>query len=510
MMKRGDSLKLSLAADMEYLNFAVTFIRETAKLIGFGEGEIHKIELAAEEAISNVIEHAFASERGVFDITCERTPLGIKIKIKDKGIPFDPSHIQPYNPDAGDLESASATGLGLHIIKESMDEVFFNNLGMEGKETHLIKYLPAMKIERYFDKEELEFEKQQPEKSAKRENVHFTVRRMMPHEAIEVSRCAYKSHGYTFFADHIYYPERLVELNATEDMISVVAVTDKGTFMGHSALVYNQPAAPIAELNFAFVNPEYRGQGCLARIVEYLFNCPKKNPLRGVYANSVTNHEFSQREAVKFGVYDCALLLATSPQTWIFKGISDVNPQRISMALGFKYIEETPSPLTIYAPPHHLEMIKKLYTHIKAPQHVFTAPADRVPKFLESKAQIMTEIFTTENCAEIGIVSYGADVLIELRKILREFCLKDIAAIQLAVNLEDPLTYLMTAEFEKMNFFFAGILPISPVGGDGLILQYLNNVDLDYEKITLHTSMAKELRDYIKKCDPNIYLGNNT
>jgi anti-sigma regulatory factor (Ser/Thr protein kinase) len=39
------------------------------------------------------------------------------------------------------LESVSATGLGLHIIKEFMDEVFFNNLGMEGKETQLIKYL---------------------------------------------------------------------------------------------------------------------------------------------------------------------------------------------------------------------------------------------------------------------------------------------------------------------------------------------------------------------------------
>jgi serine/threonine-protein kinase RsbW len=505
-MNSGDSFKLSLTADIQYLNLAMTFIRETAKLIGFGETDIHKIELASEEAISNVIEHAFEGERGVVDIICERTPIGIKVIIRDKGIPFEPGRFQQYGQDGADLEGFTTKGLGLQIIRESMDKVFFNNLGTEGKETQLIKYLPVKKIEKHLNEDALALEEQQPERPVIREKVKFTVRRMLPHEAIEVSRCAYKSHGYTFFDDHIYYPERLVELNETDDMISVVSVTEDGRLMGHSALVYQYPDTPITELTYGFVDNEYRGQGCTTEITDYLINCPKKKPLLGIYTYIVTNHVFTQRIAVKHGINDCALLLATSPETWIFKGISDVNSQKISVVLSFKYLKQ-PSPVTIYAPPQHLAIIKKLFVNIGAAQHNFAAPGE-ASVLPAKKAEVITEIFSAENCAEIRIVSYGTDVVTEIRKILQSLCMKHIASIQLFLNLEDPLTYAMTAEFEKMKFFFAGIFPISPVGGDALLLQYLNNLDLNYDNIVLYTSIANELRNYVRKRDPNVYFSD--
>ena len=54
-----------------------------------------------------------------------------------------------------------------------------------------------------------------------------------------------------------------------------------------------------------------------------------------------------------------------------------------------------------------------------------------------------------------------------------------------------------------MGFFFAGILPESRIG-DALILQYLNNVRLEYDKIQLLSDISKELLNYIKERDPNI------
>ena len=54
-----------------------------------------------------------------------------------------------------------------------------------------------------------------------------------------------------------------------------------------------------------------------------------------------------------------------------------------------------------------------------------------------------------------------------------------------------------------MGFFFAGILPESSIG-DALVLQYLNNVDLDYSKILLVSDIAKELLVYISEHDPNL------
>ena len=39
--------------------------------------------------------------------------------------------------------------------------------------------------------------------------------------------------------------------------------------------------------------------------------------------------------------------------------------------------------------------------------------------------------------------------------------------------------------------------------GNALVIQYLNNVAFDYEKVVLFTDTAKEILDYIKGCDPN-------
>jgi len=88
---------------------------------------------------------------------------------------------------------------------------------------------------------------------------------------------------------------------------------------------------------------------------------------------------------------------------------------------------------------------------------------------------------------------------------VRELCLKQIATLNLFLSLEDPATFTMTAEFEKLGFFFAGLLPRGDMG-DTLILQYLNNVPMDYGKLRLHTDMAREILAYIKDHDPNAEL----
>ena len=508
-MKHNDVLRLSLPPDLSYLHLAQMVIRKTAQEIGFTGEDLYQIELASEEAISNVMVHAFApQERENFEIICERAPLGMKITIKERGLPFDPGQIPDYCP-SDDIENMSASGMGVFLMKRFMNEVCFRNRGMEGKETHLVKYLPARSIDSYLSAKELA----QAEAGGGSdvgipsppgpigERIAYKVRRMAPAEAVEIARCAYKSHGYTFFDDHIYYPERIIELNKTDEIISAVAVTEDDIFMGHAALVYPSLETRTAEYTFVFVNQEYRGHGCMKRIADFLFQCPKKKPLDGVYVYSVTNHEFTQRGIATFGIRDCGLLLAASPETWVFKGIESDQVQRITVALSFKYLAVPPT-LTLYPPARHQPIIVHLYQNIGAPNHRFLTPDEGFQQHLPEKAEILTDVLMTENCAEIHVVSYGDNVCHEVRKTLRELCLKNVAAIQLFLNLQDPITYFMTAEFEKMGFFFSGILPLALIG-DALILQYLNNVRIDYDKIVLYTDEARKIRDYVREMDPN-------
>ncbi|MCY3020934.1 MAG: ATP-binding protein [Planctomycetota bacterium] len=502
-MAKHDFAKLTLPNDLSYIPMAQVFAREAARQFGFAAKEQGQIEVAVEEAVTNVIKHAYeANEERPFDIICERIPLGLTIRIKEQGLPFDPSQLTSYSP-AATLDDQAIGGLGVFLMKGLMNEVSFHNLGPEGKETRLVKYLPNEKVQQALEADKAAHlaAPPAPEPAPIAEKVEYGVRRMEPHEAIEVSRCAYKSHGYTFFDEHIYYPERLVKLNESGELVSAVAVTSKNVFMGHAGVLYPHPGSRIAELTFVFVNVEYRGQGCMNRLVDFLFTTPKLFPLSGLYAYAVTNHPITQKSMAKFGINDCGMLLATSPATWMFKGMPEYS-QRISVALEYRYLEP-PKPLTLYPPPQHRAMIEKLYKNINAPCHTYqTPPAAPLPS---QSSAIQTAVFASEGCAEIHVTSYGADVVRAVKAMLRDLCLKQVAAIDLFLRLEDPATSYMTAEFEKLGFFFAGILPRGEIG-ESLILQYLNNVPFDYGKVVVYADVAKELLAYIRAHDPQAAL----
>lgn len=504
-MQSHGFFKLTIPNHISYLPVAQASVREAAKMFGFTVETIYQIELALEEAFINVIKHAFeAGEENTFDIICRQTSMGIRIIIKEKGMPFDPGKITLYDPSKDILEAGS-TGLGTFLMKEIIDEVSFHNLGSEGKEIHLVKYLPGKNIEGFLDPSELEHvEEEKPGPVVIAARIEYDVRRMKASEAIEISKGAYKSHGFTFFDEVIYYPEQIVALNDSGEMISTVAATKDDVFMGHAALHYPEPGARIAELTFIFVSPEYRGQGCMKMMLDFLFATPKRYDLEGVYAFAVANHIYSQKTMVGHGLVDCGVELATSPATWIFKGISKGESQRISVVLSFKYLQK-PEPLTLYPPARHRAMVEKLYGNLGA-EHDYAVPTFAEPPFTDDHSVIYTKVYASEGNAEIFIEKYGSNVVREIKKILKNLlCVEQIAAINLYLGMEDHLTYFASPAFEESGFFFSGIMPKTRVG-DAIILQFLNNISFDYDKVTAYSDNAKEIIAYIRENDPNVSL----
>jgi anti-sigma regulatory factor (Ser/Thr protein kinase) len=496
-MENSEFVRLTVPNDLVYFDLAQRFAGEMAKKIGFRGNELNEIEIAVEESVTYVMTHAYDKEEDkTIDIICQKIEEGLKIIVKDTGIPFDPSRIERFDISRN-MEDISTEGLGMYLLRKVLDDLSFHNLGHLGKEIHMVKYLPQFVPRATVEPEYIQATEDSKIIAGK---IDFEVRAMQPEEAIEVSRCAYKSHGYSFFDDHIYFPERLIEMNQNLEMISAVAVTLENEFMGHAALLFEHPDDTIAELTFFFVNVEYRGQGALNRMVDFLLEAPKKRELTGIYGYAVANHPFTQKSFVRIKMKDCGILLATSPASWKFKGISDDMSQRISVVLGYLYMKE-PAPLTIYPPVHHQDMIAKIYASLGASHH-FGRPESGAPIFSGDGSEIFTELNELESCAGIYIFKYGENVLRDTRKILRGFCVSNIASVNLFLNLEDPLTYHLAGEFEKMGFFFAGVLPQSQVG-DALVLQYLNNVAFDYNKLVLYADFTKEIMEYIRRYDPN-------
>lgn len=130
---------LRMINNRKYLPVALDYVKGISKQLGFDRKAQQHIEIAVEEAVSNVIEHAFVpGEEGSYDIQCAQTAMGLGIRIADKGLPYDPTLTPEYNNEA-DLDAQTGVGLGSFLMKSLMDEVEFRNLGAEGKE--LLDYI---------------------------------------------------------------------------------------------------------------------------------------------------------------------------------------------------------------------------------------------------------------------------------------------------------------------------------------------------------------------------------
>jgi serine/threonine-protein kinase RsbW len=106
---------------------------------------------------------------------------------------------------------------------------------------------------------------------------------MKPSEAIEVSKCIYRAYGYSYAYEHVYYPERLLELNKSGRMHSAVAATKGGEIVGHCALTYWQDHGQVAEMTQGVVRPEYRDQGCFSKLTGYLVDKARSDGLMGIF-----------------------------------------------------------------------------------------------------------------------------------------------------------------------------------------------------------------------------------
>jgi serine/threonine-protein kinase RsbW len=190
------------------------------------------------------------------------------------------------------------------------------------------------------------------------------------------------------------------------------------------------------------------------------------------------------------------------PPNILFKGMHAKIPYRVSMLVQFLYLKPAAA-RTIYAPPHHADMITTLYKGLGVrPEIKRKVPAEA--KRMASSSVIRIKLVGSLNFARIIIDRYGKNIIAELKTEVKELCLKKIEIINLFLNLTDPSTCTYTDQFEKLGFFFAGIMPGGLSDGDALILQYLNNVPLDYDAIQVKSTIAKKLLAYVREHDPNM------
>jgi serine phosphatase RsbU (regulator of sigma subunit)/putative methionine-R-sulfoxide reductase with GAF domain/anti-sigma regulatory factor (Ser/Thr protein kinase) len=129
----------TFSAAFESLDDIRDYVAVYARQAGLDDKEIYAVQLAVDEAASNVIEHAFAGvTNGSLDLTCEARDGELKMIMCDCGAPFDPETVAVPDVDAP-IEDRQIGGLGVFLIHKLMDEVHYEISAADGNVLTMIK-----------------------------------------------------------------------------------------------------------------------------------------------------------------------------------------------------------------------------------------------------------------------------------------------------------------------------------------------------------------------------------
>ena len=140
MKSKKKKYTLQIPARTENLEYIRSFVANIAQKSGFCEDDIYKIELAVDEACSNVIKHAYKNgKKNGIDIEIAVDGKKLTIVITDHGVGFDLNKILKKDMDKYIAEMKPG-GLGIHLIRTLMDEVAFESVPGEKTVVKMSKY----------------------------------------------------------------------------------------------------------------------------------------------------------------------------------------------------------------------------------------------------------------------------------------------------------------------------------------------------------------------------------
>ena len=150
MKRTGWLLRLELPSNPEILCVVRSAVMRLAEEIGFAPEECRGLTRAVDEALANIICHAYDGRPGQpIELLCRKLRAesrgkqraGLEIVLVDYGAAADRKKLCGRS-----FEDVRPGGLGLHFIKDAVDVMQYSTRAQTNR-LRLVKYLPGVKVE---------------------------------------------------------------------------------------------------------------------------------------------------------------------------------------------------------------------------------------------------------------------------------------------------------------------------------------------------------------------------
>lgn len=146
--------QLRIPSETDNLELIREFVTKVAEKVGFNSDDTGKIELACDEACTNVIKHAYSADKNdgknSLDILIKVEYDKFTLMVTDHGKGFDPNAIK--TPDMQEyLAQLKVGGLGIYLMKTLMDEVDYQMEPGVKNQVKMVKYFIDKKNSKLVD-----------------------------------------------------------------------------------------------------------------------------------------------------------------------------------------------------------------------------------------------------------------------------------------------------------------------------------------------------------------------
>ena len=126
----SDTLRMTLTNELSEIHRLIEAAEAFFDSHGVGPKAAYALTLALDEVLTNVICYAYPAQGGhavdvILQVTGGQT---VQAEVWDDGAPFDPLHQAPEPDLEADLDDRPIGGLGIHLVREMMDEAYYERV----------------------------------------------------------------------------------------------------------------------------------------------------------------------------------------------------------------------------------------------------------------------------------------------------------------------------------------------------------------------------------------------
>jgi serine/threonine-protein kinase RsbW len=114
--------------DLSSLARVRDFVLSCAARAGMAEAAATKLDLVLEEAIVNVVHHAYKGQEGSFEVECQVRDNLLCCTVRDWGAEFNPLTVPPADT-TGAMDDRPIGGLGLLFVNTMPDHTSYTRNG---------------------------------------------------------------------------------------------------------------------------------------------------------------------------------------------------------------------------------------------------------------------------------------------------------------------------------------------------------------------------------------------